>query len=78
MVFTKLASKFVSKQVGGADTTVGLFSLLLVGLIILLINSFLVYYTYNYVMPKLLIDRFVPITFVEALYLVILGHALFC
>ncbi len=78
MVFTKIAHKYVSKQMGGANnnTGAGMLSLLLVGLFILIINASVVYYSYNLVMPKLLLERFVPITFFDAVLLVMLGHAL--
>lgn len=76
MVFTKMAHKYASKQLGGANNTIGFISLLLIGLILLLIDGYLVYVSYNYVMPKILMDRYYPITYYESIFLVILGHSL--
>ena len=77
MPFTKMVQKHVSRQLGGAvQTNGGFMVLLLVAILVLLINSYLVLVTYNIVMPKLLQENFVPITFFDAIALTILGHSL--
>ena len=65
------------EQTGGSNGSMAFFNYFLVSLIFFLIKTSLVYWSYNEIMPKILTDKFRPITFNEAIVLVILVQALF-
>lgn len=69
-------TKYAFKQTGGVQSNS--FALLFaVSLLFLIIKVFLVYWSYNEIIPSLSNGNLRPITFLEALILVILFQSLF-
>lgn len=76
-----LISNFIAKQSigqsGGSSHGGNFLTITLLSLILLFVKVFLVYWSYNEVVPKLSKGMYRKITMMEALFLVILVQSLF-
>lgn len=61
----------------GSKNSFAFLNILLITIVFFLIKVAFVYWTYNEVMPKILEHKFRPLTFPEAILLVILVQSLF-